>query len=100
MCLGVPMRVLDGDDAGAWVTGRGQTRRVSMLLLGPQPAGTPVLVHVDTAIRVLGEEEVPLLDAALDGLEAALAGQSVEEHFADLINREPVLPPHLRPGGQ
>jgi hypothetical protein len=45
---------------------------------------------------VLAEEEAGLIAAALTGLEAALAGESFEQHFADLIDREPQLPAHLR----
>ncbi len=34
---------------------------------------------------------------ALDALEAALAGETdLDRHFADLVNREPELPEHLR----
>ncbi len=99
MCLGVPMRVIESGETSALVRGRGETRRVSMLLTGPQPVGTPLLVHVDSAIRVLDEADVPLLEQALDGLEAALEGRPVEAYFGDLVGREPELPPHLRPGG-
>ena len=99
MCLGVPMRVVEADEAGALVSGRGGTRRVSLLLIGPQPVGTPLLIHIDSAIRVLSEDEVPLIEQALDGLEAALDGRPVEAYFSDLIAREPELPLHLRPGG-
>ena len=49
--------------------GRTEQRRVSMMLVDAQPVGTPLLVHTDVAPRVLSEEEVPLLEAALDGLE-------------------------------
>jgi hydrogenase expression/formation protein HypC len=99
MCLGIPMRVVEADEVSALVRGRGESRRVSLLLIGPQPVGTPLLVHIDSAIRVLDEGEVPLIERALDGLEAALEGRPVEAYFSDLIEREPVLPPHLRPGG-
>lgn len=95
MCLGVPMRVIEGDDMSALCEGAGRAERVSMLLIGAQPAGAHVLVHLGTAMRVLEEEEAGLIAAALEGLEAALAGGSFEPHFADLINREPRLPDHL-----
>ncbi|MGD9657899.1 MAG: HypC/HybG/HupF family hydrogenase formation chaperone [Methylocystis sp.] len=96
MCLGIPMRVIDGDDMSALCEGAGRAERVSMLLIGAQPAGAHVLVHLGTAMRVLEEEEADLITAALAGLDAALAGRAFESHFADLVDREPQLPAHLR----
>jgi len=96
MCLGLPMRVVESDGVFARVEGRGESRRVSLLLLGPQPAGTPLLIHTDTAVRVLDEAEVPLIERALDGMEAVLRGESPDGYFDDLINRTPELPAHLR----
>jgi hydrogenase expression/formation protein HypC len=97
MCLGIPMRVVQSSELSALVEGRGERREVSLLLTGPQPPGTPLLVHVSTAVRVLDEAEVPLLEQALDGLAASLEGRPFEQHFADLIGRTPELPEHLRP---
>jgi hydrogenase expression/formation protein HypC len=99
MCLGLPMRVVESDGYFAIVEGRGERRRVSLLIVGEVAIGTPVLVHADNAVRVLSEEELPLLEQALDGLEAAVTGGPVEAYFADLVGREPELPPHLRQGG-
>jgi len=96
MCLGVPMRVIEGDDMSALCEGGGRVERISMLLIGAQPAGAHVLVHLGTAMRVLEEEEAGLIAAALAGLDAALAGRAFESHFADLVAREPQLPAHLR----
>ncbi len=96
MCLGVPMRVVEGDDIGALVERRGETRRVSMLLIGAQAVGTIVLVHIDNAVRVLDEAEAKLIDDALLGLEAALDGRDFDHLFADLVDREPQLPDFLR----
>jgi hydrogenase expression/formation protein HypC len=61
--------------------------------------GAQVLVHIDSAVRVLDAAEAGQIDDALDGVAAALAGQSFEHLFADLIDREPELPAFLRPGG-
>ncbi|MFO1147545.1 MAG: HypC/HybG/HupF family hydrogenase formation chaperone [Alsobacter sp.] len=98
MCLGVPMRVTGGDAFTAQCERRGETRAVSLLLLGEQALGTMVLVHVDTAVRVLDAEEARLIDDALDGLAAALDGQPFEHLFADLVDREPTLPEGLARG--
>ncbi len=55
-----------------------------------------MLVHIDTAIRVLDAEEARLIDDALKGLEAAMRGENFDALFADLIDHEPQLPEHLR----
>lgn len=96
MCLGVPMRIVEGDEISALCARGDETRRVSLLLLGPQEPGAQVLVHIDTAIRVLDAQEARLIEDALLGLEAALRGENFDSHFADLIDREPQLPEHLR----
>lgn len=96
MCLGLPMTVLDGDDFSALCEWRGETRRVSTLLIGRQPSGARLLVHVDSAIRVLDDAEAEAIGRALDGLAAAAEGRAFEHLFADLIDREPELPAHLR----
>jgi hydrogenase expression/formation protein HypC len=96
MCLGVPMTVLD-DGAFTALCGRGEeVRRVSMLLVGAQPLGTKVLVHIDSAVRVLDADEAEAIDRALEGLAAAMDGRAFDHLFADLIDREPELPEHLR----
>jgi hydrogenase expression/formation protein HypC len=95
MCIGLPMRIVAGDDFSARCERRGKERRVSLLLVGPQPADTWVLVHLDSAVRVLGAEEARLIDDALDGVAAAFEGRDFHHLFADLIDREPELPPHL-----
>jgi hydrogenase expression/formation protein HypC len=96
MCLGIPMTLLADGDVTALCRRGAETRPVSLLLIGPQPAGTRVLVHIDTAVRVLDAEEADAIDRALEGLAAALDGRAFEHLFQDLIDREPVLPAHLR----
>jgi hydrogenase expression/formation protein HypC len=96
MCVGVPMRIVEGDEVSALCVREDDRRRVSLLLIGAQEPGTQVLVHIDTAIRVLDAQEAQLIDDALRGLEAALRGESFDRAFADLIDREPQLPEHLR----
>ena len=99
MCLGIPMTVVAPLGAGmARCRARdGQERAVSLLLLGDLAPGTPVLVHVDTAVRVLDPAEVKPIEDALEALAASLEGRPFEHLFADLIGRTPELPPHLRP---
>lgn len=97
MCLGIPMAVIEGDAVSALCARGEDIRRVSMLLVGAQAPGTQVLVHIDAAVRVLEPEEARLIADAIDGLAAAMEGRDFDHLFADLIDREPELPPHLRP---
>lgn len=95
MCLGVPMTVVESDGFTALVSRGSETRRVSVLLVGAQPAGARLLIHIDSAVRVLDPDEAEAIDRALEGLAAALDGREFDHLFADLIDREPELPAHL-----
>lgn len=83
------MRVVSGDDVVAVVERRGERRTVNMLLVGGLPVGTPVLVHLGSAVRVLDEDEAETIDQAVAALEAAARGESVEQSVADLVARGP-----------
>ncbi len=95
MCLGLPMRIVSGDDLSAVAERSGEQRTISMLLSGAVAPGTFVLVHLGSAVRVLDDEEARLIDEAIAGLEAANRGENVDQYFADLIGRTPQLPSHL-----
>jgi hydrogenase expression/formation protein HypC len=97
MCIGLPMRIVESDGVTALVQGCGARRRVSLLVVGELPVGTAVLVHQQTALRVLPEHEVPLIERALEAAEAAQRGEPWEHLLQDLIDRTPELPEHLRP---
>jgi len=96
MCLGLPMTIVETDGVSALCEFRGELRRVSVLLLSRPPVGAKVLVFVDTAIRLLDDEEARLIADAIEGVSAALNGEDCDRFFADLIDREPQLPEHLR----
>ncbi|MBI5260622.1 MAG: HypC/HybG/HupF family hydrogenase formation chaperone [Bradyrhizobium sp.] len=96
MCLGLPMTIVETDGMSALCEYGSERRRVSVLLLSDPPVGAKVLVYIDTAIRVLDEEEARLIADAIEGLGAALRGEDTDRFFADLIDREPQLPAHLR----
>lgn len=98
MCLGVPMQVIEHDDVTALCARREELRRVSLALVGAVDIGAYVLVHVETAIRIIDAREAALVDDALSCVEAVSEGRPIDEFFADLIGREPELPPHLREG--
>ncbi|MBI5321885.1 HypC/HybG/HupF family hydrogenase formation chaperone [Bradyrhizobium sp.] len=96
MCLGLPMTIVETDDMSALCEFRGEQRRVSVLLLSSPPVGARVLVFIDTAVRLLDDEEADRIAEAIEGLGAALNGEDCDRFFADLIDREPQLPEHLR----
>jgi hydrogenase expression/formation protein HypC len=74
---------------------------LDLMLVGPQPAGTWVLAFRGAAMRVMTADEARQTDAALDALERVLAGDgNVDSHFADLVDREPMLPDHLKGPGR
>ncbi len=97
MCLGLPMQVVECNGYVALCQGRGGRRQLDLALVGEQPPGTWLLAFIDAAREVIDAATAARIDAALDGLEAAMAGETdVSAHFADLIERTPQLPPHLR----
>ena len=89
MCLGIPMRVVDRTERGILCEGRGRREELDAMLIGGQAFGTWVLAFRGCAVRVLSAEEAEQIGAALDALDAVLAGESnVDVFFADLIARE------------
>jgi hydrogenase expression/formation protein HypC len=97
MCIGIPMRLVAAGSGQGQGEGRGQRETLDLRLVGDQPIGTWVLAFHGTAVRVLSAGEAHATNDALDALEAVLAGGGdVDAHFADLLDREPVLPDHLK----
>jgi hydrogenase expression/formation protein HypC len=97
MCVGIPMRVLSSEDGMAECEGRGRRERINAMLLGDLTAGAWVLAYQGSAVRALSEDEARQTNAALDALDAALnGGADIDTFFADLLDREPSLPPHLK----
>jgi hydrogenase expression/formation protein HypC len=65
--------------------------------VGAQIPGTWLLCFIDAAREVIDAATADRVNAALDGLEAVMAGEvDLSAHFADLFGRTPQLPPHLR----
>ena len=92
MCMGTPMTVVESDEMVAQCRRGAEMRRISMALVGAQPPGVWVLVHLDTAVRVLEADEARMIDEALEGLAAAMRGEPFEHRFADLQGAIPTLP--------
>jgi len=97
MCIGMPMQLQEDGTGRALCAGRGQRETLDLMLVGEQPKGTWVLAFRGAAMRVMNAIEARETNAALDALEAILAGDhDVDAHFADLVDREPTLPEHLK----
>jgi hydrogenase assembly chaperone HypC/HupF len=110
MCIGVPMRIesVDGMVAVAAsepADGAVERHTLDMLIVGHQPPGTWVLAFHGAARRVLDEAEARQILDALSALAIALdadggaaepRNQALDALFADLVDRTPQLPEHLR----
>ena len=97
MCVGTPMLIVAAEATVAVCEGRGRREQIDLALVGEQPAGTWILAYQGSAVRTMTPDEAAQTSAALDALDAVLAGSdNVDAFFADLIDREPELPPHLK----
>jgi len=97
MCVGIPMQVLGIDGPRASCEGRGERLAVDIRLIDTPAPGDWLLVFHGVAREALSEQRARDIASALDALDAALAGETdLDRHFADLVNREPELPEHLR----
>ncbi len=104
MCLGIPMQVLEVQGVSARCVGRNGEARVDLMLVGPVQPGDWLLTHLNTAREIIDAERARLVDDALDALAAVTQGEvapdaaqgAIDHAFADLIGREPTLPPHLQ----
>lgn len=99
MCVGEPMQVISAAEATACCRDRhGQTQTIDLLLVGPVPAGTWLLVFLNVAREVIDAERAAVIREALDALAALMRGEAadLDAAFADLVGREPQLPDFLK----
>jgi len=98
MCLGVPMQVVSQQGSRAVCTSGEEQVEVDMSLVGTQAEGSWVLVFLGSAREVLEPSRAEQIKKALSAVEAVMQGAEadLDELFADLVDREPQLPPHLR----
>jgi hydrogenase expression/formation protein HypC len=98
MCIGIPMQVVEPEGSFAWCEAGAERECLDMRLVGEQPVGTWVLGFNGAARQVLSAREAAQATAGRQALAAVLSGEgSVDDFFADLVGREPQLPPHLQP---
>jgi hydrogenase expression/formation protein HypC len=91
------MQVLAVDGRFARCRSRNGERRIDLMLVGEVLPGQWLMTFLDAARALLSDEEAAQGNAALDALDAVLAGaEDVSAYFADLAGREPQLPDFLR----
>jgi hydrogenase expression/formation protein HypC len=93
------MQVIGGDAMRAQCRNGDSVETVDMMLLGEQPPGTWVQVFLGSARERISAEQAKKIQQALQSVEQIMRGEDgdVDALFADLIDREPTLPPHLQP---
>jgi hydrogenase expression/formation protein HypC len=98
MCIGVPVRVLHADEQIAECEGPEGPLRLDNMLVGAVPAGTWLLSYQGRALRTMTGDEAARTQMALDALALAMSGTagSFDAFFADLVDRDPPLPEHLK----
>ena len=74
MCIGLPMRVIEAAPLQALVQGRGRSEWVDIRLVGNCTVGEWLLTFQGAARERLDTQRAHEIDAALDLLEAGLAG--------------------------
>ena len=85
MCIGIPMQVVEIGCGRSWCEGRTRRQPIDMMLVGDVPIGTWILAFNGSARRVMTAVEAAQTNAALDALEAVLAGETnFDAHFADI----------------
>lgn len=85
MCLGIPMQVVEVEGAFAWCEGRGRRERLNILWLGEVMIGDWVYAVLGQAREKLTAQRVTEINLALDGLAAAMRGEtSLDAYFPDL----------------
>lgn len=90
------MTIIETDGRFALCAYGDEQRRVSVMLLSEASVGSKVLVSIDTAVRLLDDDEARLIAHAIEALHAILNGEEYDRFLADLIDHEPQLPKHLR----
>lgn len=99
MCIGIPMQVLKAEPGRALCVEGDHQCWVDTRLVGPVQAEAWLLVFAGAARELISAERAAQVSAALQALQASQSGDlaAIDRLFADLVAREPRLPPHLQP---
>ena len=76
MCIGTPMHVIEVDGVFAWCEGRGRRERLNALLLGELSPGDWVYATLGQAREIITARQADEINLALDGLAAAMQGET------------------------
>lgn len=88
MCLGIPMQIIEVDGAFAWCEGRGRRERLNILWLEDVSPGDWVYAVLGQAREKLTAQRVDEINLALDGLAAALQGDTdLDAYFPNISLR-------------
>lgn len=97
MCVGIPMTVIEVGAHDAVCEADGERHLISTLLIrDPVLVGEHLLTHRGAAVRRIDAQEAADIANALRAVMAAAEGRAFDHLIADLIDREPPLPDHLR----
>jgi hydrogenase assembly chaperone HypC/HupF len=92
------MQVVEVEELFAWCDGRNGRRRINTMLLGTVKPGDWLLTFLDGAREAIDAERAAMINLALEALDRVADGDhNFDDCFADLIDREPMLPEFLRP---
>jgi hydrogenase expression/formation protein HypC len=92
------MQVVAVDGTVATCRGRNGTQDIDVSLVAPVLPGEWLLTFLGAARGQLDADEAVRIDRALDALESIERGEVIDvaTFFADLVDRGPQLPEHLR----
>ncbi|WP_078119268.1 HypC/HybG/HupF family hydrogenase formation chaperone [Thiosocius teredinicola] len=97
MCIGIPMQVVDVGEFQAGCDDNGQRHIVDISLVGTPSPGDWLLVFLGAAREILDERTALEMRDAVNAIQHVMSGDHQVDHlFADLIDREPQLPDHLK----
>lgn len=98
MCIGIPMQVQETEQGRAFCSGRGSADWVDTRLVENVLPGVWLLVFAGAAREVISAQRAAQVADALEALHASATGDlaAIDRLFADLVDREPQLPEHLR----
>ena len=96
MCIGLPMQLIEKDGNKGRALYKGGEENVDLSLTPDAAPGEFLLVYLGASREVITPEFAREVEGAHAALHAAMTGGDVDAGFADLVNREPSLPPHLQ----
>jgi hydrogenase assembly chaperone HypC/HupF len=76
MCLAIPMQVIEVEGAFAWCEGRGRRERLNTMLVGDVAPGDWLYAQLGQAREILTAQQAAEIDLALDGVSAAMRGET------------------------